>query len=213
MDVGQVREIEQVVADQQVVRVVVRVAALEAAPARIVEPVRVGDQRGVGFGRIAHPDPDPAMALDHREGAHAGIGRHGVLRRHFDALAGAVEQQAVIEAAHRVAFAPAARQGRAAMAAHVLEGHDLARLVAPQRQRQAEDRARQEAVLRHLLAPSSDVPGVLDEHGFLPIRYGAKPAARLLTCQLSRLGRTDDSTASSRVWPYKLWYAGGVGPR
>ena len=41
MDVGQVREIEQVVADQQVVRVVVRVA-VEAAPARVIEPVRSG---------------------------------------------------------------------------------------------------------------------------------------------------------------------------
>ena len=62
---GEMGEIEQVVDDELPVALDVEVLALRA-PVRIVEPVEVGDLVGIGERGIAHPDPQPVIALDHR---------------------------------------------------------------------------------------------------------------------------------------------------
>ena len=109
---GEMREVEQVVDDQLPVGLDVQVGRL-GAPVRIVEPMEVGDLVGVGERRIAHPDPDPVIALDHRIGAHPRRLRDQVLARHAHALAGAVEAQAVVVALQRVADHLAHRQRQA----------------------------------------------------------------------------------------------------
>ena len=82
----EVREIAQVVDDQQVVRVVVQVVGL-AAPARVAQVREIDDLRRVGLGRIAHPDPDQVVALDDRVAAHAELGGNVVLPGDLHALA------------------------------------------------------------------------------------------------------------------------------
>ena len=105
---GQVREVEQVVANQQVVHVVVDVA-IQTAPVGVVNPLGIGNQAGVGLGRIAHPDPDPAVTLHHGIGSDLGLRRNAFLAWRFNALALVAKLQAVIRAAHAVAFAAADR--------------------------------------------------------------------------------------------------------
>ena len=55
--------------------------------AGIVQRLVVDDQRRVGLGRVAHPDPDQVVARHHRIAAHAELGRDHVLARDLDALA------------------------------------------------------------------------------------------------------------------------------
>jgi len=62
---GEVRGVEQVLDHQQVVGIDVQVAAAEA-PAGIVQPMEVLDQRRVRLGGVAHPDPEPVIFFDNR---------------------------------------------------------------------------------------------------------------------------------------------------
>ena len=99
---SEMREIEQVVADELPVALRVQIVGL-GAPVRIVEPMVVGDLGGIGQRRIAHPDPQPLVALDHRIGLHPRARRDHVLARHAHAGAGAIEAQPVIVALQHVA--------------------------------------------------------------------------------------------------------------
>ena len=85
---GFVGEVHQVVDHEPVVALHVDGLAV-AGPLRIVVPVHVRHQRGIGQRRIAHPQPDEAMPLDHGIGAHVGrillhIGRQSQRRRGRD---------------------------------------------------------------------------------------------------------------------------------
>ena len=162
----QVREIQQVVANEQVVHVIVNVAIV-AAPVGMVEPLRVGDQRGVGLGRVAHPHPHPAVALHHRESTDLGLNRNAFLCRGFDALAAVIELQAVVHAAHTVAFATAHRQWCTAVAAAVFHRDDLAVLLAVHENGHTDDGAGEHAFLGDFMVPSRYIPSVFDEHGFV----------------------------------------------
>jgi hypothetical protein len=53
----------------------------------MVVPEGGGDQRRVGERRIAHPQPHPAILLDHRVAADHGGARDQILAGNFDALA------------------------------------------------------------------------------------------------------------------------------
>ena len=53
---------------------------------------------GFGLRRLAHPNPDEMIALDHRVGRHERAGGNLVLAGDVDAFAGAVEHHAVIAA-------------------------------------------------------------------------------------------------------------------
>lgn len=138
MQEEQVGEVQQVVVDQLVVGLVLDIAGTED-PVRVVQCNRRGDQRRVGLGRIAHPYPYPTVLLDHREAAHAGLRRDAVLAGHLNAFAAAVEFQAVVHAAHGVAFLAPDRQRRGAVAAAVPQGGDAAIGLAEQYDRFIDD--------------------------------------------------------------------------
>ena len=145
--VAEVREVEQVVADQLLRR---RRSACSRAgsPSRVVAGEVVGQQRRVGLRRVAHPDEHPLVLHRQRIALHARLRRHRVGARDLDAAAGRVEQQAVVAAAHAVAFLPALRQRRQAMAAAVAQGDDLAGRGAIEQDRLAEHGAAEQAVVR-----------------------------------------------------------------
>ncbi len=129
--IGQMGEIKQVVGDQKIVGRVVQIAR-SAAPPRVVQVVRVGNERGIRLVGVAHPYPDPFEPFDHRICAHFCGRRNELLRGNLYAFAGPVKQQSVIHAANIVALAPPLRQGRRAVTASVIERHHPARAVAPQ---------------------------------------------------------------------------------
>ncbi|MCY1553122.1 hypothetical protein D9M68_895740 [compost metagenome] len=97
-----------------------------AGPGRVVVPVHVGHERGVGLGRVAGPDPHEAVLLDHRKAAHAGRGVERLLARHVGAAALAVVDQAVVAADQLVALEAAQRQRHQPVPAGVFERGHLA---------------------------------------------------------------------------------------
>jgi hypothetical protein len=168
VDIGEVREVEHVVGDQQVMRLVVQIRRF-IAPLRRVERERIGDRRDVRELGIAGPHPDPPLSLVHRETAHAKRAGRGRLSRHLDAAAVGIELQTVIHAAKGVALEPAQRERRVAMRTAILEG--VQRAVGPSIDHDgfpghapSEQRAR-----GHFMAPGEHVPAVADEwHDRLP---------------------------------------------
>ena len=111
-------EIQKVV-DQKLV-VPFQIESLAGArPSRIVEPVEVRDRRRVGKRRIAHPDPEYLVALDHGEVPHMGLGRNVLLARDVDAIALGVEGEPVIAALQSRLDHGAVGKRRAAVAAPI----------------------------------------------------------------------------------------------
>ena len=98
--VGDVREIEQVVDEQQVVGLEVQVAG-GRGPFRAVEPRQLLDLGGIGFGGLAHPDPHHVPALDDGIAAHAGALGNFLLTGDVGAPAVGSEFQSVV-AAHEI---------------------------------------------------------------------------------------------------------------
>jgi hypothetical protein len=161
---GKMGQVEQVVVDQLPIALGVQIVG-PGAPVGIVEPVVIDDLRRIGERRIAHPDPQPFVALDHRIGFHLGGLRDHVLARHAHALAGAVEAQAVIVALQHVAFDELAhRQRQAAVRTAVLQRDGGAVLGAVEHDRLAEDDAA-ERLAPDLVIHGGDVPGIAQEHG------------------------------------------------
>ena len=161
--VRQVREVEQVVADQPVVGLVVHVARL-VAPLRVLQRGRGGNARGVSALGVAHPHPQPAALLHHRVAAGAQLGRHLRLAGNLHALARRLEAQAVVHAADRVPLAPPHRQRRMTVRAAVAQGHWRAVLAAIEQQRLVEQGARQQRVAQQFVVPGGHVPTVPDPH-------------------------------------------------
>jgi hypothetical protein len=159
----EVREVAQVIDDEEVIRLVVHVVGL-AAPARIAQVREVEDLRGVGLRRVAHPDPHQVLALDHRVAAHAELRRDVVLPRDLHAAAARIELEAVVHAAHAVALEPAVRELRAAVRAAVVERHDLAAFAAVDHHRLLEDGAREQPAVDQLVVPRRDIPAAHQEH-------------------------------------------------
>jgi hypothetical protein len=142
-----------------------RVVAIDCEPAsRIVLPVAVRHRGRIGERRIAHPDPDVAVALDDRVAADSQLRADRFLAWDLDAATGIVEQQPVIHAAQAIALAPPERQRRQPVAAAVLEGNDRAVLGAIERDLVAKQRAAEDRVAGDFLVPGGDVPAVPDEH-------------------------------------------------
>src|SRR5690242_21790620 len=105
---SEMREVEQIVDKQQVVRLHIETGAT-AGPARRVVPVKGGRVLGIGERRVAHPDPGPAMLLDEGIGPHLRARRQLLLPRRPDHLAARLVEQPVIAAAQIVALDLAAR--------------------------------------------------------------------------------------------------------
>ena len=116
MHPGDMRRVEQIVDDIEIMAGDIHAAARGAAPGRIVEIRNVDDPVRVGvFGR-AHPDPQQAPAVLHRIGSHPHAGRgRAFLRRGPHAGAAAVKGQAVIAAFDRVTNQPPLGQGQLAV--------------------------------------------------------------------------------------------------
>ncbi len=113
------REIEQIVVDQLIIRCVIQVSRADV-PIRVGSGDRFGDLGDISSRGVAHPDPDPASAFDHRIAADDGLRGDHRLARDLGAAAIRPELQAVIHAAKIVAFPPAQRQRREAVTAAVL---------------------------------------------------------------------------------------------
>ena len=167
---GLVGQVHQIVDHQPVVALHMNGLAV-AGPGRIVVPVHVGHQRRVGQRRIAHPQPDEAMPLDHGIGAHAGRGVDGVLRGHVGAAALRIEFQPVIAADDVVAVEPSLGQRHQPVPAGVLQRAHLSVGLAVHHDMLAADRARKQRVLE-IDIPGGGVPGIEREgwrHGCAPI--------------------------------------------
>ena len=111
MQIVDVAEIEQIVRDQLIIALHVGITLATGEFVRIVEEAEVRDQIGIGLGCIAHPDPDPLVALDRRIALDAGARLLAVIvMRRLDTGTAAVEAQPVIAALQRIADALAHRQ-------------------------------------------------------------------------------------------------------
>jgi hypothetical protein len=67
-----------------------------AAPAWVDVPEEIGDLRVIGQRWVAHPQPDPAVPLDHWVAADARAGWNVRLARHLHTGAAAVVRETVI---------------------------------------------------------------------------------------------------------------------
>src|SRR5690606_10815549 len=112
----------EVVRHELVVAAVVHALAAALRPLAGAKLRDVDDLLRIGERRVAHPDPDPAPALGHREAAHRGARRNLLLAGDAHALAAAVEGHAVVAALQRVALERALGKGEVAVRAGVLEG-------------------------------------------------------------------------------------------
>src|SRR5581483_8755191 len=104
MQIGHVREVEQVVVDEPIASRVIELSRLER-PLRVIEADRGWNERRVGSRRIPRPDPHPTMSLDDREAAHPRTRGDQPLTRALDTLAGRRKLQAVVTATQVIAFA------------------------------------------------------------------------------------------------------------
>ena len=95
----------------------------------IVEPMEIGDRRRIGQRRIAHPDPNPVIALGDRIGLDLGAARNLLLAGNAGAAAVGAEAQAVIVALQLVADELAHGQRQMAVRAAILHRHRRARSV------------------------------------------------------------------------------------
>ncbi len=186
----QVREIEQVVDDELPIGFDVQVGRL-GAPARVVEPMEVGDVVRIGEGGITHPDPQPVIALHHRIGLHLRRRGNVILPRDPHTAAIRPEPKPVIMALQRVADELAHREREMPMRATVLECDSLAVLGAEEHHRLAQDHAR-ERVAADLGVGGGDIPMVSQEHGDLPDgasfgrMTGSARSRRAGSCQVPR---------------------------
>ena len=157
--VREVRHVEDIVRDELVVAFHVDRIRPRERPVRMLGPPPVRDQRRIGPRRVAHPDPYPAILLEHRIRAHARLRRDSALAGDLHALSGRVEKQPVIAAAQAIAFEAPARQRQMAVAAAVFQRHGAPRLGAEENHRLIEESARERRA-RHLAIPGGDIPGM-----------------------------------------------------
>ena len=173
MDIGEVREVEQIVEHQPI-------AALDQRLAGDRVPVGVGDmlvvarhQVRIGLARIAHPDEHPAVALDHGIGLHPGPARHLLLAGHVGADAVAAEHQAVIAALDLVADQPAFGKRQVAVRAAVLQRDRGAVEPAEQHDVVVEQHAAERRPA-DILRPGRDIPVVPEQHRAVPFRHRSR---------------------------------------
>ena len=146
MHEGLVRQVHQVVDDETVVALHLDQLAI-GSPIRVLVPMHVGDERGIGQCWIARPDPDEAVLLSDRVGLHTGGRIDGVLRGHVYTAPGLIEFETVIAADDIITFEPPERQRHQPMPTGIGKSDGRAILLAIQNNRLVTDGARQELAL------------------------------------------------------------------
>ena len=129
----------------------------------IVEPVKVLDIGLVRLARVAHPDPDPAPALDDRVGAYPRARRDGGLARHADANPVGIVFQAVIAALQPVADHLAEGKRQMAVTAAVLQRADRP-VVGPVEDDRLVEQGACQRLVGDFVGGRRDIPVVLQEH-------------------------------------------------
>src|SRR5690606_26234780 len=108
-----------------------------------------------------------------REGPYSCLRGDLLLPRNLSDRSVRVEQQPVIHAAQPLAFTPTKREGGKAMDASVLQRDQPAACSrAIDHDRFSQDRDRERLVVRKLVAPGGDIPGVSYVHAVLRVSSG-----------------------------------------
>ncbi|MNS92018.1 hypothetical protein D3C72_1261330 [compost metagenome] len=161
MHVGFVGQVHQIVDHQAVVTADVKQPAA-IGPVFVDGPLQVRNQVGISLRLIARPDPDKAIAFDHRVGLDARK-PSDALPRHLYRLAVAAHHQAVI-ATHQVAvFDIAQRQRRAAVRAKIFHRSDATLLGAVERDLLPADLSAQ-GLIAEFVSSAGNIPGVFGVH-------------------------------------------------
>ena len=187
MDPGDVRRIEQVVGDVQVVAIDGHVVAIGRSPLGVSPMLGLEDVGRVGAICVAHPDPQQSVARFDGVRVDDCSLRWVVAPRCLHTLPGAIEHQAVVPALDVVALHPAHRQRHLAMRACIGEGAVRTAGAAVDGDVLAQDRGRVRPVA-DLAFPRCDVPGVAEKH----------PSERSPTGLLVRLVRQAGRRSYSR---------------
>ena len=172
VDKADVRRINQVFGHVQIVRFQMQRVAVVDLPGGVGEFGHVEHFGRVGAGRVAHPDPDDAVAfLD-----IGGFGQVG-LARHPHAGARTVEGQPVIAALHVVAHALALGQRQQAVRAAILKCDNAAVGFAVHDDVVTKDGKAAQVVV-DLGRPRGHVPGISNEFRHVDLLGGVSSAAR-----------------------------------
>ncbi len=134
---------------------------------RIVDALPLRQQAFIALGGIAHPQPNEIPALDHRIGFDLRVRRNLRLPRNLDALPSAVEFQAVITAADRIAFAHSHRERQVAMATAIFHRDRAFVCCAIEQYWLAED-GTCHRLLANFRGIGADIPIVTQKHGLPP---------------------------------------------
>ena len=93
---SKMRQIEQIIDDKLPVRVDMEIGAF-GSPVRIIKPMEIRDRSRIRERRIAHPNPNPMKAFDHRIASYLRSLRNLLLPRDVNAMAVASKAQSVIK--------------------------------------------------------------------------------------------------------------------
>jgi len=125
------------------------------------------DGRGIGQTRIAHPDPDQAVALGDGKAADPGALRDQRLARDFDAVSAAIENHAVIFAADVVSEHLSAGQGHAAVATAVFQRDNLT-IGLPIEHDGLFEQGPRKRTFADFRPPGRHIPSVIEKHCYPP---------------------------------------------
>src|SRR5260370_40511478 len=146
------REVEQIVGDQEVVGIVVQITRC-TPPGGVVQVVRIRNQGGIHFVWITHPHPNPFEPFHDRERADLGGRRNKFLRGNFHTLARRVEQQPVIHTTNEITFPTSLGQRRGAVTATIIQRHHSACSIPPKHQEHLGNSPCQHSVGGDLVGP------------------------------------------------------------
>ena len=166
VDVGDVRQIQQIVDDELVVRAHLNGAGGDR-PLAICEPGQWRDLVRIGERRITHPDPQYAPSFVDRIASDLRSRRHLHLPGNKNASSARVELKPVIAAGQVLALNLAARQRRRAMAALIRQGGWPAACRAEQDDLLVQEDFRQ-GCIGEVIRPCCGVPAIAKKHGATP---------------------------------------------
>jgi hypothetical protein len=171
MDVGKVREVQQVVDGEQIVASKMQPDATRPL-AGYVDGAVVGDERRVSELGISHPYPEIGMSIENRICAHPRALRHARLPRNLDAGSAVIIDEAMIGAFDPIAVEPPHGEGEAPMRAAILECDGRALFGSIDHRGLAEESTRRQRVAE-IVGEAGSVPAIAQEHRIPPRRRPA----------------------------------------